>query len=165
VAAAVSASLPKANVLRDPCELDGDEPEGFATGALRLSAAIGAGALAVKAFELAAGQSICPYHYEFEEEWLLVLSGTVRVRTPGGEEPLQNGDIVCFPPGAAGAHRVENADAGPARVLMFSSAREPAVAFYPDSGKVGVWPGGEEAPLMFRAVDGGLDYWEGERGD
>ncbi len=28
-----------------------------------------------------------------------------------------------------------------ARVMMFSSAREPAVAVYPDSDKIGVWPG------------------------
>jgi uncharacterized cupin superfamily protein len=161
----VSDPLRKANVLSDACELDGDEPDGFATGALRLSAALGAGALAVKAFELGPGQSLCPYHYEFEEEWLLVLSGSVRVRSPGGEAPLERGEIVCFAPGAEGAHRVENPGAESARVLMFSSAREPAVAFYPDSGKVGVWPGGAETPLMFRTADGGLDYWDGEKAD
>ncbi len=30
-----------------------------------------------------------------------------------------------------------------ARMLMFSSARVPAVSVYPDSDKIGVWPGNE----------------------
>ena len=37
----------------------------------------GGKALAVKAYELPPGEAACPYHYEYEEEWLLVLSGEV----------------------------------------------------------------------------------------
>jgi hypothetical protein len=45
---------------------------------------------------------------------------------------------------------------------MFSSAREPAVAVYPDSDKIGVWPGRREDSVMLRRADGNVDYWEGE---
>jgi uncharacterized cupin superfamily protein len=38
------------------------------------------------AFEIPGGQSLCPYHYEYEEEWLVVLDGAVLVRMPDGGE-------------------------------------------------------------------------------
>ncbi len=46
---------------------------------------------------------------------------------------------------------------------MFSSARVPAVAVYPDSGKIGLWPGNLEDTVMLRRADGDVDYWDGER--
>ncbi len=49
-----------------------------------------------------------------------------------------------------------------ARVLMLSSAREPAVAVYPDSDKIGVWPGHEADNVLLRRSDGQRDYWDGE---
>ncbi|HEY4895768.1 MAG TPA: cupin domain-containing protein [Solirubrobacteraceae bacterium] len=151
----------RANALKDGCEYDDSDPAGYRSASLHLTGALDAGALAVKAFELPPGEALCPYHYEYEEEWLIVLEGTVTVRTPDGEERLEKGDVVAFPAGPAGAHKVLCAGEGAARVIMFSSAREPAVAIYPDSDKVGVWPGGDEK-MMFRRGDGGVDYWDGE---
>ena len=45
--------------------------------------------------------------------------------------------------------------------MMFSSAREPAVAVYPDSDKIGVWPGDERDNLMTRR-ESVVDYWDRE---
>jgi hypothetical protein len=45
---------------------------------------------------------------------------------------------------------------------MFSSAREPSVAVYPDSDKIGVWPGNEADEVMLHRSDGAVDYWDGE---
>lgn len=146
----------------DDCPLDGDEPDGYRTGAAGVGAAVGGEALAVTVFELPAGQSVCPYHYEYEEEWLVVLEGSVSVRTPDGEETLTLGEIVCFPAGPRGAHRVGNHDEAPARVMMFSSARKPSVAVYPDSDKIGVWPGNPSDEMMLRRADGAIGYWDGE---
>jgi uncharacterized cupin superfamily protein len=154
--------MQKLNLFSDEYTLDGGEPDGFLTRALRVGAELGAQALAVKAFELPPGQAVCPYHYEYEEEWLIVLDGSVQLRSPAGEEQLVAGDVVCFPPGPQGAHAVRNGGETSARVLMFSSAREPAVAVYPDSDKIGVWPGNEEDQVMLRRSDGELDYWDGE---
>jgi len=152
----------KLNVFSDECPLDGDEPEGYLAGAVRVSAVLGAEALAVKVYDVPPGQSMCPYHYEYEEEWLLVLDGSLLVRTPEGEETLAHGEIVCFPPGPAGAHKVSNRETTGARAMMFSSAREPSVAVYPDSDKIGVWPGNEADEIMLRRSDGAVDYWDGE---
>jgi len=151
-------------VLTDECSPDPEDPAGYRAGAAPISAAIGAGALALKVFELPAGQSICPYHYEYEEEWLVVLEGSVLVRTPEGEESLARGEVVCFPAGPTGAHKVTHGGGEQsARVLMFSSAREPAVAVYPDSDKLGVWPGNAADQLMFRRSDGNVGYYDGEQ--
>jgi uncharacterized cupin superfamily protein len=100
-------------------------------------------------YDLAPGQGSSPYHYEYEEEWLLVVDGTVVVRAPDGDHTLERGDLVRFPPGPAGAHKVMNRSDSPARTLLFSSSRAPAVSVYPDSDTIGVFPGDGENDLVF----------------
>jgi uncharacterized cupin superfamily protein len=153
----------RANVFCAKCEYEESDPQGYGSGAARVGEAIGGAALAVKVYELPPGQSVCPYHYEYEEEWLLVLEGDVEVRTPEGQETLARGEIVSFPAGPQGAHKATNRSQTMARIMMFSSAREPAVAVYPDSDKIGVWPGNAADKVMLRRADGGVDYWDGER--
>lgn len=145
------------------CNYDETDPDGYRSGVANIGQAVGSDALAVKVYELPAGESVCPYHYEYEEEWLLVLGGTVVVRMPSHEEELTYGEMVCFPPGPLGAHKVTNRGEALARLLMFSSAREPAVAVYPDSDKIGVWPGNPDDNVMLRRTDGNVGYWDGER--
>src|SRR5580704_7998401 len=99
---------------------------------INVGKALGASALAVKVFQIPRGESLCPYHYEYEEEWLVVLDGSVLVRMPDGDETVERGEIVQFPAGPAGAHKVSNPGDASARIMMFSSAREPSVAVYPD---------------------------------
>ncbi len=143
-------------------EYDADDPAGYRAGAVQISRAVGARELAVKLFEIPAGESLCPYHYEYVEEWLLVLEGDVGLRTPAGEERLLAGDLVCFPAGPDGAHKVANGGSAVARILMWSSAREPSVAVYPDSDKLGVWVPGAADNHMFRRAQGHIPYFDGE---
>jgi hypothetical protein len=44
---------------------------------------------------------------------------------------------------------------------MYSTTSEPAVAVYPDSDKIGVWPGDDRDEVMVRRASG-VDYWDGE---
>ena len=118
-------------------------------------------------YDIPPGGGACPYHYEYVEEWLLVLDGAVAVRTPDGELTLEQGEIVCFPPGPDGAHKVMNRSDAPARFLMFSQLGTPAVSVYPDSDKVGVFAGwsrrdGQQLHLMNRP-DANLDYFDREK--
>ena len=62
-----------------------------AEGAIDIALAVGAAATAMYIYDLAAGQSSCPYHYEYEEEWLLVVDGTIVVHAPDGERTLERG--------------------------------------------------------------------------
>lgn len=152
----------RANVFASEIEYDPSDPAGYRSGVARVGQLAGGEGLTVKVFEIPEGESLCPYHYEYEEEWLIVLEGAVVVRTPEGEEPVGRGDIVRFPPGPDGAHKISNRSAPTARLVMFSSAREPSVAVYPDSDKVGVWPGNSEDNVMLRRADGNAGYWDGE---
>jgi uncharacterized cupin superfamily protein len=143
-------------------ELEGDEPDGYLTRANRFGKPLGASRIGGTVYDLPPGQALCPYHYELgDEEWLIVLTGNPTVRHPGGEERLDPGDVVCFPAGPEGAHKVANAaDAeAEARVLMVSTLREPSVAVYPDSDKIGVFA--DDLRLLVRR-DSGVDYWDGE---
>jgi uncharacterized cupin superfamily protein len=113
-------------------------------------------------YDLAPGQSSSPYHYEYDEEWLLVVDGTIVVRTPNGEHTLERGDLARFPAGPAGAHKVMNRSDAPARTLLFSSSRGLAVSVYPDSDTIGVWAGGEN-DLVFERSNA-VPWAHGEEG-
>src|SRR2546429_9943349 len=117
-------------------------------GRIDVARAVGSRATAMFVYDLAPGEGSSPYHYEYEEEWLLVVDGTVVLRAPDGEHTLQRGDIVRFPPGPAGAHKLMNRSESPARTLLFSSSRVPAVSVYPESDKIGVFPGNEADELI-----------------
>ena len=146
------------NLFEVETERDADDPDGYHTGYVRVGPLVGAERLGLSVYELSPGQSICPYHWEAgDEEWLIVLTGRPTLRTPDGERDLGAWEVVCFPAGPDGAHKVTNRTEEPLRVAMLSTRREPAVSVYPDSDKVGVWPPGK----LFRLGDA-VDYWEGE---
>jgi uncharacterized cupin superfamily protein len=156
-------TLRRANFLKPDLQ-DEDAPEGFQARYDRFGPKIGGSRLGTTLYELPEGQAICPYHYEYpEEEWLLVVSGTPSVRHPGGEDVLEPGDIVCFPPGPDGAHQVLNRVAEPARVMMVSTRTEPAVCVYPDSNKIATFTGNEADDVMVRK-ETAVDYFDGESG-
>jgi uncharacterized cupin superfamily protein len=119
-------------------------------GRIDVARAVGSTGYEMFIYDVPPGESSCPYHYEYEEEWLLVVEGEVVVRAPDGEHTLERGDLACFPAGADGAHKVTNRSELPARTLLFSSSRTPAVSVYPDSDKIGVWPGDEANDLVFK---------------
>ena len=133
-------------------------PSGYELSRVRVGPLVGAKALGLTVYDLAPGQSAFPYHYELgREEWLLVLSGRPTLRDPDGEYQLDPGDLVVFPEGEEGAHKVTNTGEEVARIAMLSNTDEPSVAFYPDSGKIGLWPAGK----LFRLADE-VDYFHGE---
>jgi uncharacterized cupin superfamily protein len=132
-------------------------------GRVDVGRAVGSKETLMFIYDLAPGGRQSPYHYEYEEEWLLVVDGTLVLRAPDGEHILERGDVVCFPAGPAGAHQLMNRSESPARTLMFSTARTPAVSVYPDSDKIGVWPGEEENDLVFKRGTA-VPWSEGEEG-
>jgi uncharacterized cupin superfamily protein len=132
-------------------------------GRLDVAELLGSSGLAMFVYDLEPGRSSSPYHYEYEEEWLLVVDGTLVLRGPDGEHPLERGDLVRFPAGPEGAHKVMNRSDAPARTLMFSSSRVPAVSVYPDSDKIGVWSGNEADELIFKRGTA-VPWSEGEEG-
>jgi uncharacterized cupin superfamily protein len=156
------SALVIANLFDAPRTGKASDPPGYEVTRARIGPLIGASALGLTVYELGAGQSICPYHYEYPcEEWLIVLEGRAVLRGPTGESGLEPGDVVCFPPGPEGAHKVTNRSGERSLVAMLSSKSSPSVSIYPDSDKVGVWSSdGEVALLVPRSA--AVDYWHGE---
>lgn len=143
-------------------ETDVDLPEGHRFSGRSLTDDAGAKLTGLGIYEVPAGEGHWPYHFEIpEEEWLVVIEGSLVLRTPEGERTLKTGDVACFVAGASGAHGVlRNESGAPVRFAMPSSnATYGGVCVYPDSGKYSI------ATRGFRRrgfLGDAVDYWEGE---
>jgi uncharacterized cupin superfamily protein len=137
---------------------DADDPDGYRTSYARIGPLVGGKKLGMSVYRIRPGQSICPYHYEIgQDEWLFVLTGRPTLRTPEGERQLGAWDVVFFPDGEAGAHKVTNGTGEDLRVAILSNKDDPGASVYPDSDKVGIFPPNK----LFKLGDA-VDYWEGE---
>jgi uncharacterized cupin superfamily protein len=145
-----------------------DEPrehDGFRARRSRLGRQAGSQDLGASLWEVPPGEAAYPYHWHAgEEEMIVVLRGTLRLRTPAGWTTLEEGDLVSFPVGEAGAHQLANDGPEPAQMLSFSTQFGAEICVYPDSRKVGAFddrPDGVGLAKLFRFEDA-VDYWEGE---
>src|SRR3954451_6452378 len=154
----------KFNVFDASFSYDASDPEGYRAGAKRFGPDVGGGRMGATVYELPPGQAVCPYHYESEEEWLLGLSREGAGRHPEGEDVLRAGDIPAFPVGPAGGHRVANAGAETARVVMFATLDPIGYCVYPDSDKIAYWGDSSDEADRFVRVRRGetLAYYDGE---
>jgi uncharacterized cupin superfamily protein len=155
--------MQRLNIFDTEFQHDADDPEGYSSGYVKVAPAIGGKAMAGTLYELPPGNSNCPYHYESDEEWLLVLEGTLTVRHPERTDELGPGDLVCFPVGPDGAHKLTNRGVDVVKMLIVSTANLPAVAVYPDSDKILTVTEDRERVMVRRSSN--VDYWDGENGE
>ena len=146
-----------------------DEPRdhpGFRALRARVGQQVGAERLGASIWEVPAGEAAYPYHLHLgEEELVIVLSGRPSLRSPDGWRELDEGEVVSFPRGEAGAHQLVNRTGETVRFLAISTNGEPDIVFYPDSGKVGAaerLPSGSGFRKLFRIADA-VDYYDGEQ--
>jgi uncharacterized cupin superfamily protein len=149
------------NLAAHPLERETRARKGHELDRAMLGQDAGAQATGFSLYALPPGQKAWAYHYELNrEEWLIVVSGQVVVRTPEGDVPMREGDVTCFPIGPAGAHQMRNDSAEPARFAMPASwPGHLYVAIRPDSNTAFI------AGPHFRQIvplDHDLDYWERE---
>ena len=112
-------------------------------------------------YEIPPGKSAYPYHYHYKtEETFYIISGEGLLRTPEGERQVGAGELIFFPAGAEGAHKLTNtADKENLVYLDFDVSQDLDVAVYPDSGKIGIW-GMDINELFPRSAR--VDYYDGE---
>jgi uncharacterized cupin superfamily protein len=144
---------------------DDEPPGGSLVPRAQLGSPLGARTWTAALYELAPGEATAAYHYEWcREEWALVLGGAPTLRHADGEDVLRSSDILCFPEGPAGAHRLLNDSEDAVRVIVFSTPTgRPMSAFFPDDGTVLVRVSDHEG-FLFRHDDQIEDYWDGEPG-
>ena len=115
----------------------------------------------VSVFEIPPGKSAYPYHYHHKnEEVFYILSGAGTLRTPAGERRVAAGELLFFPTGPEGAHKLTNTSETEMLVYLdFAAVQDVDIAEYPDSGKIGVWGKGINKLYPLSAD---VDYYEGE---
>ena len=87
-------------------------------------------------YELGHGNFMIYHAHHGSEELLLVLRGRPTLRTPDGERVLEEGAVVHFPAGPAGAHGLRNDTDEPVRYVVAGTRVSPEVVEYPDLGQV-----------------------------
>lgn len=122
--------------MSDATNVWADVPDWGGLGALQLARPDGT-RLGASVWELQPGAAQFVYHFHHgSEELLVVLRGRPTVQLHDGDRQLEEGEVVTFPRGPEGGHRIRNDGEHTARVLIVSTNASPDVAEYPSSGKV-----------------------------
>lgn len=121
----------------------------------------GANNALVSVYEIPPGKSAYPYHYHHKnEETFYILSGEGILKTPEGEKKVAAGDLLFFPTGPAGAHKLTNcSETENLTYLDFDVVHDVDIAVYPDSDKIGIWGMGINRIYPHNSA---VDYYEGE---
>jgi uncharacterized cupin superfamily protein len=132
--------------------LDDAPPAGAELAVARLAEQAGAEYLGMSLYALAPGQGMV-FHYHLQrEELLVVLTGTLALRTAAGWRDLPEGEVVSFPRGERGAHGFENRTGGLVRVLVISEQNAPNISVYPDTNEIGVFDAARREERRFGAL-------------
>lgn len=118
----------------------------------RLAEDAGTESLGMSLYELAPGEGMVFHYHVQREELMVVLRGTVALRTAQGWEELPEGEVVAFPRGERGAHGYENQGEEPVHLLMISEMNGPNISVYPDTEQVGVFDAGRPSERRFGAL-------------
>lgn len=145
------------SVWRNEWESDGSEPW---EGGARTRRIAGGEKIGATVYELPPGATGGLYHFHHgHEEMIVILKGTVTLRTTEGEYDLREGEIVLFPCGAAGVHQTINRTSSPTRHLIVSNLTSPEVVEYPDTGQISVMArtaSSNGEPLVYISKPSGL---------
>ena len=94
--------------------------------------------------KLESGKYSFPYHFHRNaEELIMILSGSMTMRTPDGLKVVNKGQIIFFEMGETGAHQFYNHETLPCEYLDIQTTVGLDVSEYPDSGKINILPYGE----------------------
>ena len=115
----------------------------------------------VMAYKIPPGKSAYPYHYHtMKEEVFYILSGQGVLKTHSGDREVKAGDFIFFPVGEGGAHKLTNSsETDTLEYLDFGTKNELEAAFYPDSGKAGIFSNDFEQLYM---MSDAVEYYDGE---
>ena len=116
------------------------------------------------------GQFSFPYHFHrIAEELIMIISGSMTIRSPKGFEIMSEYDIMFFEMGEEGAHQFYNHSSEPCRYLDIRTFLGMDVAEYPDSGKINILPAmeifeKESKVSYFKGEELTLEKWNELRG-
>ncbi|MFA7326357.1 MAG: cupin domain-containing protein [Candidatus Kapaibacterium sp.] len=87
------------------------------------------------------GKYSFPYHFHRNaEELIMIISGSLTMRTEDGLKIIKSGELVFFEIGPSGAHQFYNHEQTSCIYLDIKTTQGIDVVEYPDSGKVNITP-------------------------
>ena len=112
-------------------------------------------------YEVPPKKAAYPYHYHLKnEEVFYIISGQGLLKTPAGDKEVSAGDFCFFPANENGAHKLINtSETEMLAYIDFSTENDIDIAFYPDSGKIGVW--GKNVNQVYKTSHQ-AEYYDGE---
>lgn len=116
----------------------------------------------VAIMEIPPQKSSYPYHFHAGiTEVFYIISGKGKIETPDGDKEVTKGDVIVFPQGREGAHRISNtSESGMLVYLDCDTISTADVVFYPHSEKIGFIIDGQ--PNTFFESASKVDYYKGE---
>lgn len=134
------------------------EPFNLLTLSPRLSRNVNSKHLVFDLRRLEPGKYSFPYHFHRNaEELMVIISGSMTIRTPEGLKIAEQGHIIFCEMGEAGAHQFYNHGTVTCEYLDIRTVVGIDIAEYPDSGKIGILPYRD-----FYEKDGQVDYFQRE---
>ena len=115
----------------------------------------------ISVYEIPPGKSGYPYHYHHNnEETFYILSGEGVLKTPDGEKKVAAGELLFFPTGPQGAHKLTNCSETENLVYIdFDVVHDVDITVYPESDKIGIW--GMDINKVY-PQEADVDYYDGE---
>ena len=115
----------------------------------------------VSVYEIPPGKAAYLYHFHHKnEETFYILSGEGVLKTPDGERKVKAGEMLFFPTGPEGAHKLTNSsETEMLTYIDFDVVHDIDIAVYPDSDKIGIWGKGIN---KIYPQDGNVNYYDGE---
>mgnify|MGYP001066417617 CR=1 FL=1 len=113
-------------------------------------------------YEIMPGKASFPKHYHsYNTECFYIIEGSGIIQTIDKELSIKKGDIIVFPFGKAGTHKIINTSMNQNLLYIdFDTTNSPDIIHYIDSNKIGVIEHGISS-TFFKEGDH-VDYYEGE---
>lgn len=114
-------------------------------------------------YEVMPGKSVYPKHYHsYNTECFYIISGEGRVETGEDEFNIKTGDIIVFPCGEKGTHKLINTSLDQKLVYIdFDTTNSPDIVHYVDSNKIGIIE--HNISSTFYRKEDNVDYYDGEK--
>ncbi len=113
-------------------------------------------------YELEPSKSAYPKHYhKYNTECFYIISGQGTIETKSDTLDVTSGDIIVFPCGEEGTHKIINTSKTEKLVYIdFDTTNSPDIIKYVDSGKIGIIE--HNISSSFYKEDAQVDYYDGE---
>lgn len=114
-------------------------------------------------YELAPLKSAYPKHYhKYNTECFYIISGSGEVETNDEKLKVTSGDIIVFPCGEGGTHKITNTSKNEKLTYIdFDTTNSPDIIKYVDSGKIGIIE--HNISSSFYKENCQVDYYDGEK--